>query len=158
MKKSFLLIPAIALLSCGGNSNSTDGVHTVSTDTDTTLAQSEPVVQTVTLPDGLVKFINSLPKSADKPFYFFEANAPNAEGVFDNDKYYLYPIKSGGFAIIREHLETPEDAEEQFSYIPYIYKDGEAKTASHFMPIPDISLFVNNDKLKGYESAIKVIT
>ena len=158
MKKTLLLIPAIALLSCGGNSNSTDSVHTDSTNTDTTLAQSEPVDQTLPLPDAVGKFINSLPKSPDKPFYLFLNNGSNDEGVFDDDHYYIYPIKSGGHAIIRQHCEFPEEGEPQLSYIPYIYKDGEAKPASHIMPIPDISLFFNNDKLKGHESDIKLIT
>ncbi len=114
MKKSFLLIPAIALLSCGVNSNSTDSVHTVSTDTDTTLAQSEPVDQTLPLPDAVGKFINSLPKSPDKPFYLFLNNGSNDEWVYDDDHYYIYPIKSGGHAIIRQYCEFFEEGKPQY--------------------------------------------
>lgn len=149
MKIKHLLISlsAVALFSCGGGTQNTnnEGAQSAQTADSQGEAESQPVDETVTLPEEVVKFINSLPKQPDKPFFKLGSNI-NYDGELDtDDRYFLYPIKSGGFVIIFEHNEHSEDGEDVWSYTPYIYKDGVAKTSREIMPVPDATLFVSED-------------
>ena len=127
MKIKHLLISlsALALLSCGGGTqnNNNEGAQAQQTSDTQGAAESQPMDETVTLPDEVVKFINSLPKQPDKPLYDCPTHYLTDDGHYFDEVYNLYPIKSGGFAIICIRRDDYEENESVFSYIPYIYKN-----------------------------------
>ena len=159
IKQLLISLSALTLFSCGGGTqnNNNEGAQAQQTADTQGAAESQPMDETVTLPDEVVKFINSLPKQPDKPLYDCLTNYLTDDGHYFDEVYNLYPIKSGGFAIICIRRDDYEENESVFSYIPYIYKDGVAKTAREIMPVPDIGLFINNDKMKGHEAEAKTL-
>ena len=147
MKKN-IIIPALAamtLMSCGGgtttqnnNTDTTAGgdvARNVSTTTDTD--------DLADVPEKFINFVNNLPGKPDKPMYS-QTDSRNREGYYsDDDYFYAYPIKSGGYVAIFEHEDISEESGiPKYEYKVFTFKDGKLKHSNEYLPIKDTSTII----------------
>ena len=176
MKKSFILIPAIALLaSCGGGqqtqqntdtaANGRDGVHTVST-TEPTKPVPDFPEPTTNVAYAVALKLNPQAKkhqpsdTADKLEFSFEFE--------DDEKYDLGPVATtrcmpnndGGYTVIYQEKEEGVLGDGYIErcnvFDVYLYKDGKLTPKQDLLPKPTFANFEAQDALvmMGHEQDI----
>ena len=144
MKKSFLLIPALALLSCGGGNTNQSQNNTDSTATpEPTPAIAYEVAKKISEIDPtwfskeeFDKLDKVWTESDNDYFCFFQIGDP---------MFYIecFPLKSGGYYAV-EMISKVCDCPGDYEYLHYIYKDGNLSKTGSLLPKPTLNDFYSN--------------
>ena len=170
MKKSFLLIPALALLSCGGgntnqsqnntdstSSDGTDGVHTVSTTTPESSEFPDVEPETNVAYEACVK-INPLAKdfaktdTAGKLQYSFSTN--DDDDLTRTVRTVCKSHKSGGYVVIYQDKTEGFIGDGYMERINkcavYLYNNGTLTERNDLLPKPTMEEYFASDGLVFY--------
>ena len=156
MKKSFLLIPALALLSCGGgNGNQSQNADSTSID------GTDAINRVSTVPPDVNKQIWDLLVSKSNSEIMFDdsefENYKTDDGVnvqmegMELSNYFAYkyfPLKDGSFKVYETSADFfwHGDGEDSFSFNSYIFKDGKLEPTALE---PDLKKIVD----RGFDAA-----
>ena len=154
MKKSFLLIPALALLSCGGGSGNSNSSSDSSSDSSSNQQQDTATTQSTHW--IAYEVAQKIPEISPNWYSKEDFDGLNLDWIEkDNENYCsfqlsdpffsigCFPLKSGGYYVV-EIISLVCDCPGDYEYNHFIYKDGKLSKTGSLLPKPTLNDFYSN--------------